>query len=104
MVELGLPESAFWRLTPVRFFALVERHRERIARDDLRAGVIAATVVNLFAKKDGEPALPFDFFPWHKDEEKEKERKQEIARRKLRQQQESMRAWAAAVKHDKKKR
>lgn len=62
---------------------------------DYRAGVIAATVVNLFIGKEAEPAAPFDFFPWNKDEEKEKQKKVKKLEQKAKVQRDKMRAFVA---------
>jgi hypothetical protein len=57
-----LTEKAFWKLTPRKLEALLERHTERLKQDDLRAGIIASL---LFNSSYGHTAVksPADFFP-----------------------------------------
>ncbi len=65
--DLGLSEPEFWSLTPRLYRALVDQQRTRTrATEDaanLRAGVIAAAVSNVFGgKKGGGSFAAKDFF------------------------------------------
>lgn len=65
--DLGLSEPEFWALTPRLYRALLDRQRERVRAENdaanLRAGVIAAAVSNVFGgKKNGGAFSAKDFF------------------------------------------
>jgi hypothetical protein len=67
-VASGIPDELFWRLTPVEAGALInqlvelESRRERAAR--LRAGLIAATIMNTTPRRKGDHKVyqPTDFW------------------------------------------
>ena len=61
--DLGLTEEEFWGLTPRQYRALLDRHEEAQEWQDYRAGVIAATVVNMLKAKGGKTYKPTDFMP-----------------------------------------
>jgi hypothetical protein len=62
--DLGLSSEEFDDLSPKEFDALLERHKEHIKRDDYRAGLVAAMVLNAQrGKKDAKIWQPGDFFP-----------------------------------------
>lgn len=64
VVECGLSESTFWRLTPAKLTAIVRQRQEHIKREDYRAGIIAMLIRAACGEKK---THPFDFFPHHKD-------------------------------------
>jgi len=43
----GVPDEVFWRLTPQELLAMFERKREAERAAFLRAGLVAATIVNV---------------------------------------------------------
>lgn len=51
----------FWELTPRETEAILERHKEAERREYLRAGLIAATVVNVNRRKGAKLIRPEDF-------------------------------------------
>lgn len=51
-----------WRLTPRELALLQERHDQRMQREELFVGLIAATVLNPHRGKR-KPLTPADFFP-----------------------------------------
>jgi hypothetical protein len=62
--DLGLSDEFFWSLSPNLFARLHERYRERLKHEDYRAGMIAATLVNVQRSKDSDKFwTPADFFP-----------------------------------------
>lgn len=63
MVECGFTDDQFWRLTPAKLFAIIQRKNEQIRREDFRAGLIAMLIRQVCGK---ERATPFDDFPHHK--------------------------------------
>lgn len=64
MIEFGLTEERFWRLTPAFFAALINQKRQFTKREDYRTGVLTMVVR---AVAGGKNAGPFDFFPEHKE-------------------------------------
>lgn len=65
--DLGLSEAEFWALSPRTYRALLDRQRERTRRAEdaanIRAGVIAAAVLNSAGgKKNGGSFTAKDFF------------------------------------------
>lgn len=65
---MGWSKEEFWRSTPAEYFACLDRYEVRIKREDYRAGLIAATIVNIYQSKDAEQLQPFDFFVMHQNE------------------------------------
>ncbi|CAK0779016.1 hypothetical protein CCP3SC15_610014 [Gammaproteobacteria bacterium] len=63
---MGLTEAEFWRLTPAKFFALVEARNRQVMRRDFRSGLIASVICQALGGKQE----PFDFFPQHKKPKK----------------------------------
>jgi hypothetical protein len=62
--DLGLSDEFFWSLSPNLFARLHERYRERLKLEDYRAGMIAATLVNVQRSKDSDKFwTAADFFP-----------------------------------------
>ena len=61
--DLGLSEEELWNLTLPEFNALVERKREQDERADLRAGIVAAVIANVFRGKGTRAYQPYDFMP-----------------------------------------
>ena len=60
---MGLSEQDFWRLTLAQIKALITRYEQRREREDFRAGLAAAVVVNALSDgKDKKPVQPLDFF------------------------------------------
>jgi hypothetical protein len=61
----GIPDEKYWELTLEEVRAVLElRAREQAAlarAADLRAGLVAATLVNIFRKKGKKPVQPTDF-------------------------------------------
>lgn len=64
IVECGLSEEKFWRLTPCKLFALVRAKQEQIKREDYRTGTVTMVVRAALGTKN---VNPFDFFPQHKE-------------------------------------
>lgn len=63
--DLGLSEAEFWTLTPRHLDALMVRHREWRKAENLRAGLVAATLVNVargLSGGGGDSVMPGDFF------------------------------------------
>lgn len=57
-----MSDKEFWNLTPKEFDGLIQRHIASEERENLRSGLIAATILNLFLDKGREPIQPGDFF------------------------------------------
>lgn len=60
LAECGISHEQFWRLTPGKVSALVQARKERIKREDYRAGIITATIRAALGSKN---AKVFDDFP-----------------------------------------
>lgn len=69
--DLGLTEEEFWHLMPRQFVALKERHEEAMEWEDYRAGVVAATIVNMLKAKSSKTYKPQDFMPTRRRKEKQ---------------------------------
>lgn len=63
VVELGLSDEAFRRLTFARFNALAQMQRHRERRSDARFGLLATLLYNANRGKDAPIRRPEDFFP-----------------------------------------
>lgn len=86
IVEFGLTKEQFLDLSPAEFFALCKAKKSEDRKADLRAGLVAATILNLFRGKNDAPFQPLDFFSQHQDEEYEsREERQDRARNIMRQ-------------------
>lgn len=57
----GVPEDLFWRSSPQELQALFTARKERDRESYLRAGLIAATVVNVNRKPGSRLIQPSDF-------------------------------------------
>lgn len=66
-LSLGLTDADFWELTLRGYGALMEVAKAREQLQDLRAGMVAATVANCHRGKDTQAFGPADFFPGLKD-------------------------------------
>lgn len=74
--DLGMSDDEFWRMTPREFGAVVKRRVFDIERQDYRAALICATLVNINRKKGSRPVRPEAFLgkkknadtaaPWQK--------------------------------------
>ncbi|CAB4220358.1 hypothetical protein UFOVP1625_17 [uncultured Caudovirales phage] len=62
-VECGIAESVFWKMTPAKVSAVVTARKERIKREDYRAGIITATIRSALGAKNVDV---FDDFPEYK--------------------------------------
>lgn len=75
MIDFGLTEAQFWRLTPAQFSSLADRFDQRYDSDrrhlDFLAGIIAATVANVNRGKSQKAFKPEDFMPKYSDEVEE---------------------------------
>lgn len=63
VVELGLTEEQFWKLTPGQYQAMQDVFYERIKREDYRAGIIERIIRQVLGDKKADA---FDSFPIHK--------------------------------------
>lgn len=61
--DLGLTSAQFWALTPVQFFALCERKKQELYREDLRMGILASLTANIHRGKNQSAFKPQDFMP-----------------------------------------
>lgn len=65
-VAAGVPDDLYWHLTPADTRVLIEELGERRKADqdaaNLRAGVVAATIANIWRKKGSRAIRPQDFF------------------------------------------
>lgn len=59
---VGIPDGLFWTLTAREVEAVLDRHTELERAANLRAGLVAATVVNVNLKKGAKLVQPRDFF------------------------------------------
>lgn len=66
---VGVPDRLFWTLTAREVEAVLDRHAELERAANYRAGLVAATVVNVNLKKGAKPVQPRDFFDEGRDEE-----------------------------------
>lgn len=57
----GMPDELFWRSSPQEVEAVLERRSEAERGANLRAGLVAAAIVNVFRKKGSAPSKPSDF-------------------------------------------
>lgn len=57
----GIPDALFWNLTPFELAAVLDRVKEQEKRATLRAGLVAATIVNVNLKKGARLVQPSDF-------------------------------------------
>lgn len=57
----GIPEDVYWNSSPQELTALFERRREKDRESFLRAGLIAATIVNVHRAKGSRLIQPSDF-------------------------------------------
>jgi hypothetical protein len=76
--DLGLSEQESANLRWAEFQALETRWAERQKRDDYRAGIVAATLANIYLKRGAAPFGPGDFFPSLKEPEPELTEEQQI--------------------------
>lgn len=60
VIELGLPEAVFWKLTPAKFFSYAEIHNERVRREDYRTAVLVTRIRQIAGSKN---AHLWDDFP-----------------------------------------
>jgi hypothetical protein len=62
---VGIPNELYWELTQHEIAAVLELQTERQKIEtrsaDLRAGLVAATIHNVFRKKGSRPVRPIDF-------------------------------------------
>lgn len=72
IVELGLNEQQFWKLTPAKLMALIDQKSEAYKRQDYRFGVLTLIIRGIVGAKRADV---WDYFPQHKD----KSRKEPIA-------------------------
>lgn len=84
----GIPEDLFWRCSPQELGALFERRREKDREAYLRAGLIAATIVNVQRRKGAALVQPGDFFRARPKEEDYMD---------VAEAQKAMEAWAAVT-------
>jgi len=71
MIDFGLTESQFWRLTPAQFSSLADRFDQRYDQErrhlDFLAGIVAATIANVNRGKAQKAFKPEDFMPKYED-------------------------------------
>ena len=60
-VAVGIPDELFWRLTRGEVMAVLKEVAQRDRQANLRAGLIAATIVNVNRKKGTRMLKPEDF-------------------------------------------
>lgn len=68
-VECGIGEEEFWELTPAKVSALVSARKEKIKREDYRAGIVTATIRAALGAKNLDC---FDDFPEWKQQKPKK--------------------------------
>ena len=56
-----MPNDLFWSLTSVEIEAFLEEKAKQIRAEDLRAGLVAATLENIHRKKGARAVRPSDF-------------------------------------------
>ena len=84
----GIPEDLFWRSSPQELGALFDRVNEKERGKYLRAGLIAATIVNVKRRRGAPLVQPGDFF---------RERVREEDYMDAAKSQKAMDAWAAVT-------
>lgn len=57
----GIPEDVFWRSSPQELEALFRARREKDREAYLRAGLVAATIVNVNRRRGARLVQPSDF-------------------------------------------
>ena len=57
----GISDEVFWSLSPIELDAVLIRRNDLERAKYLRAGLIAATIVNVNRKRGTPPAKPSDF-------------------------------------------
>lgn len=62
-IDLRLSDADFGKLTPRLFDALLARKEAQDTRENIRAGVVAAAVVNFSMVHPDKPVSPMDFVP-----------------------------------------
>lgn len=71
MIDFGLTDAQFWRLTPAQFSSLADRYDQRYDQErrhlDFLAGIIAATIANVNRSKSQKAFKPEDFMPKYDD-------------------------------------
>ena len=60
---MGLTDDEFGNLTPYQFEGLLDRHKQRMEREELLMGIVASTVANTGFARPEEPVAPKDFMP-----------------------------------------
>lgn len=63
MVDFGLSEAEFWRLTPREYGIMKRRFEASEERKDYRAALITSWVANSIPSKRKRPYKPDDFMP-----------------------------------------
>jgi hypothetical protein len=70
--DLHLSEEDFWRLVPRQYFALLDRHREQILRNEMGPAIVAWVISRIAGSKKTTPqqfmpsarSQPKDEVPW----------------------------------------
>ena len=62
-LDFGLTDDEFGNMTPYQFEGLLDRHKQRMDREELLNGILASTVANCGFARPEEPVAPRDFMP-----------------------------------------
>ncbi len=61
-IAAGIPDEVFWKLTPLEFKAVLDRREAEERAKYMRAGLIAATIVNVNRRQGAAIVNAEDFF------------------------------------------
>lgn len=89
---IGIPDEVFWTLAPPEIYAAIEAYNERERRADMRAGLVAATLVNVNRSSSSQALVrPEDFFKQRDRPEDYMSEEDALA---------ELKAWAASTQAD----
>jgi hypothetical protein len=62
-INLNLPETDFWRLTPRQLAALMDRYKHKVEHDEFMLAQLTSYLINFAAGRPEKPVQPKDFMP-----------------------------------------